>query len=90
MNNAHVNITYDFEGDNEDITQYERSLRRLHPADEYPVFDSEDKSMDNQEDRVIFRSREWWTQRLKRLADGMEPELGFIIDSNGDWTFITR
>ena len=36
--------------------------------------------VDDQEDRVVFRSREWWMQRLKRLADGIEPEQSLTPD----------
>ena len=33
-----MSIIYDFEGDDDDIRGYERSLRRLDPADEYEYF----------------------------------------------------
>lgn len=37
-----INITYDFEGDDDDVEDYERWLRRMHPVEEYPYFDGED------------------------------------------------
>ena len=38
-----INIAYDFEGDDDDIEEYERSLRDLYSDDESPFFDTEEE-----------------------------------------------
>ena len=59
------NIIYEFEGDDEDVEDNERWLRRLHPVEEYPLLDGKD-SMDDPDERIPYRSRSWWLQRLEK------------------------
>ena len=65
MKDPRINTSYDFEGDEEDIEDNERWLRRLHPVEECPLLDGED-CMDDREDRVHYRSRNWWLQKLEK------------------------
>jgi len=48
-----TSIYYDFEGDTEDIGEYERSLRQLYPADEYPFFDDGEAVYDDDDHTVV-------------------------------------
>ena len=74
MKAPRINITYDFEPDNEDIKEYERSLRKLHPVDEYPYFDDGEGYYDDDDHSVYC------------TIEGVYP--GFAV--NGRYMFFDR
>jgi hypothetical protein len=87
MINQPTTITYDFEGDADDIREYERSLRRMHPADKYPLFVDEDDIYD--EESIYSRNRDrlmqWDVEEDEDAIEEHERSLGLNYD---DWDWV--